>query len=487
MKPSEAAKGSRPAPERRALFGTDGIRGVANMEPMTPETALRLGRAVGHYFRTASDRRHKIVIGKDTRLSGYMLETALASGLCSMGVDPLLVGPMPTPGVAFLTRSLRADAGVAISASHNPFEDNGMKFFGPDGFKLPDDAEATIEELMVGTDIDRMRPTAGGIGRAFRIDDAVGRYNEFLKNVVPRDLTFDGLRIVVDTSHGAAYRIAPTVLGELGADVVAIGNQPDGINITEGCGSLHTDVLCERVLREGADLGIALDGDADRAILVDEQGEIVDGDRLLAILALDLHARGRLRKNTVVATVMSNLGLEVALRDRGISMVRTAVGDRYVVERMRADGLNFGGEQSGHIVNLDSSTTGDGLMTALSTISLLVERRTSLSMLRDCMTVYPQRLVNLRVRDRRELSGVAAVSDAIHSAEAALGDRGRVLVRYSGTELLARVMVEGENAEVVDLHVEAIAEAIRGVIGSDRPPQPAAAPARIEPRERLGS
>jgi phosphoglucosamine mutase len=359
-----------------------------------------------------------------------------------------------------------------------------MKFFGPDGFKLPDDAEATIEELMAGTEVDRLRPTAGGIGRAFRIDDAVGRYNEFLKNVVPRDLTFDGLRIVVDTSNGAAYRIAPTVLGELGADVISIGNQPDGININEGCGSLHTDVLCERVLREGADLGIALDGDADRAILVDEQGEILDGDRLMAILAMDLHARGKLKKNTLVATVMSNLGLEVALRDKGIGMVRTAVGDRYVVERMRADGFNFGGEQSGHIVNLESSTTGDGLITALSVVALLAERAVSLSTLRDCLTVYPQRLVNLRVRERRDLATVAAVSDAIRSAESALGDRGRVLVRYSGTELLARVMVEGESADVVDVHVEAIAEAIRDAIGSDRPAKPAT-PTRLEQRERL--
>jgi phosphoglucosamine mutase len=472
MKPGEAVKTSTTPVERRALFGTDGVRGVANMEPMTPETVLRLGRAVGHYFRTASDRRHKIVIGKDTRLSGYMLETALASGLCSMGVDPLLVGPMPTPGIAFLTRSLRADAGVAISASHNPFEDNGIKFFGPDGFKLPDDAEATVEALMAGTEIDRLRPTAGGIGKAYRIDDAVGRYNEFLKNVVPRELTFDGLRIVVDTSNGAAYRIAPTVLQELGADVIAIGNQPDGININEGCGSLHTDVLCERVLREGADMGIALDGDADRAILVDELGEIVDGDRILAILALDLHARGRLKKNTVVATVMSNLGLEVALRERGIGMVRTAVGDRYVVERMRADGFSFGGEQSGHIVNLDSATTGDGMITALSIVSLVVERGLSLSVLRDCMTVYPQRLINLRVRERRDLSVLPGVAEAIRIAEASLGDRGRVLVRYSGTELLARVMVEGESSDLVDGHAESIANAIRGVLGTDRPSQP---------------
>jgi phosphoglucosamine mutase len=465
----EALRSVRVAPERRRLFGTDGIRGVANMEPMTPETVLRLGRAVGHYFQTSGERRHKIVIGKDTRLSGYMIETALASGLCSMGVDPLLVGPMPTPGIAFLTRSLRADAGVAISASHNPFEDNGIKFFGPDGFKLPDDAEAAIEELMSGGEIDRVRPIAGGIGRAFRIDDAIGRYNESLKGVVARDLTFDGLRIVVDTAHGAAYRIASTVLNELGAEVVAIGNHPDGLNINEGCGSLHVDVLRERVMREGADLGVALDGDADRAILVDEVGGIVDGDRLMAILALDLQARGRLRKNTVVATVMSNLGLEATLRERGIEMVRTAVGDRYVVERMRAEGYNFGGEQSGHIVNLDAGTTGDGMVTALSVIAILAERRIALSELADCMQVYPQRLINLRVRERRELDSLPVVAAAIRGAQSDLGPRGRVLVRYSGTELVARVMVEGEDASIVETHAHAIADAIRGALGSPSP------------------
>jgi phosphoglucosamine mutase len=462
----EAVKSVRPAvAEERKLFGTDGIRGVANQEPMTPETVLRLGRAVGHYFQTSGDRRHKIVIGKDTRLSGYMIETALASGLCSMGVDPLLVGPMPTPGIAFLTRSLRADAGVAISASHNPFEDNGIKFFGPDGFKLPDDAEASIEALMTGGQIDRVRPIAGGIGKAFRIDDAIGRYNEFVKAVVPRDLTFDGLRIVVDAAHGAGYRIAPTVLAELGAEVIAIGDDPDGININDGCGSLHLDVLRERVLREGADLGIALDGDADRVLLVDESGEIVDGDRILAILALDLQARGRLRKNTVVATVMSNLGLEVMLRERGIEMVRTAVGDRYVVERMRADGFNFGGEQSGHIVNLDVSTTGDGLATALAIVAIVADRGVTLSSLRDCMTVFPQRLINLRVRERPDLTSLPAVADAIRGAESVLGERGRVLVRYSGTELLARVMVEGEDHDTVESHARAIADAIQRTLG----------------------
>ncbi len=449
----------------RKLFGTDGIRGVANAEPMTPESILRLGRAVGRYFQTASDRRHKIVIGKDTRISGYMIETALASGLCSMGVDPLLVGPMPTPGIAFLTGSLRADAGVAISASHNPFEDNGIKFFGPDGFKLPDSAEAAIEQLVFGDEIDRMRPTAGGIGKAYRIDDADGRYNEFLKNVVPRDLSFDGLRIVVDTSNGAAYRIAPTVLRELGADVVAIGNTPDGLNINEGCGALFTDLLCERVRREGADLGIALDGDADRAILVDELGEIVDGDRALGILALDMKRDGRLNKNTLVATVMSNLGLEIGLKKQGITMLRTPVGDRYVVERMRKDNLNLGGEQSGHIVSMDHSTTGDGMITALAIASIMVRRAEPLSELKQCFETYPQILINLKVREKKEFSSIPSIDSAIKAVESALGARGRVLVRYSGTETLARVMVEGEDADAVENHAQAIAAAIQESLG----------------------
>ena len=460
-----AAESAETRPAQRQLFGTDGIRGVANREPMTPESILRLGRAVGRYFQTSGDRRHKIVIGKDTRLSGYMIETALASGLCSMGVDPLLVGPMPTPGIAFLTGSLRADAGVAISASHNPFDDNGIKFFGPDGFKLADEAEAAIEDLVFSDEIDRMRPTAAGIGKAFRIDDAEGRYNEFIKKAVPADLAFDGIRVVVDTSNGAAYRIAPHVFEELGADVVAIGNTPDGININDGCGSLFPDLLAERVRREGADVGVALDGDADRVILVDELGELVDGDHVMAILAVDMHARAALRRSTVVGTVMSNIGLEVALRDRGISLVRTDVGDRYVVERMRQDGCNLGGEQSGHIINLDHTTTGDGLSTALQVISIIAATDKPLSELKEVFTRFPQQLINLRVREKANLSGLAGVVDAIKCAEDLLGDRGRVLVRYSGTEPLARVMVEGDDQSSVDAHAQSIADAIQAEIG----------------------
>ncbi len=444
----------------RKLFGTDGIRGVANQGPMTPEAILRLGRAVGRHFQTSGERRHKVVIGKDTRLSGYMVETALASGLCSMGVDVLLVGPMPTPGIAFLTPSLRADAGVAISASHNPFDDNGIKFFGPDGFKLPDQDEAHIEKLVFGDEIDRVRPTAGGIGKAFKLDDAGGRYSVFVKNVVPKGRTLDGLRIVVDCANGAAHRIAPMVLDELGADVTAIGVEPDGININDGCGALHTELLRERVVREGADLGIALDGDADRTIMVDELGQEVDGDHMMAILAIGLHKAGRLIEDTVVGTVMSNLGLELALRQTDISLVRTPVGDRHVVERMRQHGFNLGGEQSGHIVCLDHTTTGDGLITALSVVTALLEAGRPLSELKSVVTKCPQSLLNVRVKEKRKLSEVPRVADAIRAAESVLGDSGRVLVRYSGTEALARVMVEGQEAALVDAQARMIADAV---------------------------
>ena len=449
----------------RKLFGTDGVRGVANIDPMTPETILRLGRAVGRYFQTSGERRHKIVIGKDTRISGYMIETALSSGLCSMGVDVLLVGPMPTPGIAFLTRSLRADAGVAISASHNPFEDNGIKFFGPDGFKLADVAEQEIESLMDGSEIDRVRPTAGGIGKAFRIDDATGRYNVFLKTVVPRELTLDGLRIVVDCANGAAYRVAPAVLAELGAEVISLGVTPDGFNINDDCGALHTDSLRQRVLREGASVGLALDGDADRAILIDELGEEVDGDHVMAILACAMAEHGQLAKSTVVGTVMSNLGLEVALRDHHIHLERAAVGDRYVVERMREGGFNLGGEQSGHIICLDHATTGDGITTALAVLSIVQKSGSRLSELKTVLRKFPQTLINLRVKQKPDLSTVAGVAAAVREAEGALGDRGRVLVRYSGTEPLARVMVEGEAAETVSEYARRIAAAIETHLG----------------------
>ncbi|MFQ5477240.1 MAG: phosphoglucosamine mutase [Candidatus Binatia bacterium] len=451
--------------DERKLFGTDGVRGVANMEPMTPETILRLARAVGRHFHTAGSHRHKIVIGKDTRISGYMIETALASGLTSMGVDVLLVGPMPTPGIAFLTRSLRADAGVAISASHNSFEDNGIKFFGPDGFKLANEAEKQIEALMSGHEIDRMRPTAGGIGKARRVDDADGRYNVFLKQVVPRESTLESLRIVIDCANGAAYRVAPMILAELGAEVITIGDHPDGFNINADCGALHTEMLRERVLREGADLGIALDGDADRVIMVDELGEEVDGDHMLAILAVAMQRRTTLRQSTVVGTVMSNLGLELALKEHGIALRRTAVGDRYVSECMAGGGFNLGGEQSGHIINLDYSTTGDGMISALSIIVALQEAGTPLSQLKSIVTKCPQVIVNIKVKEKPDLSALRPVVAAIEGAEKSLGGRGRVVVRYSGTEPLARVMVEGEGSDEVSEHARTIAAAIEESLG----------------------
>jgi phosphoglucosamine mutase len=448
----------------RRLFGTDGVRGIANVEPMTSETALRLGRAVA-YVSKRSLRRHKILIGKDTRLSGYMLEQAMASGICSMGVDVLLVGPLPTPGIAFLTRTLRADAGVVISASHNPFQDNGIKFFSPAGFKLPDELEAEIEHLVVSDSIDALRPTATEIGKAFRIDDAVGRYNVFAKNTFPRHLTLDGITIAVDCAHGAAYKVAPEVLEELGARVIPLGVDPNGENINLAAGALHPENLQHAVRIGGAQVGIALDGDADRCILVDEQGEVVDGDEILAILATELYARGQLARDTLVATVMSNLGLHTALRARGIDVVTTPVGDRYVVEEMVKGGFNLGGEQSGHIVFLDHNTTGDGLVTALAVLTLLVEKGEPLSTLRRAMTRFPQVLVNLRVASKPDVRTLPAVARTIEEAEQALGERGRVLVRYSGTEALLRVMIEGEREPQIRALAERIVDAARDAIG----------------------
>ncbi|MFN8543445.1 MAG: phosphoglucosamine mutase [Candidatus Binatia bacterium] len=447
--------------EGRRLFGTDGVRGIANVEPMTSETALRLGRALA-YVAKRQPHRHRVLIGKDTRLSGYMLETAMASGICSMGVDVLLVGPLPTPGIAFLTRSQRADAGVVISASHNPFQDNGIKFFSNAGFKLPDDTEAEIERLVVSDSIDALRPTATEIGKAFRIDDAVGRYNVFAKSTFPRHLTLDGLTIALDCGNGAAYRVAPEVLEELGARVIPLGVDPDGENINHNCGALHPGALQAAVRASGAHLGIALDGDADRAIFVDDHGDVVDGDEIMAMLAAELDARGGLKQRTLVATVMSNLGLHVCMRERGIAVVTTPVGDRYVVEAMLKGGHNLGGEQSGHVVFLDHNTTGDGLITALAVLALVVERERPLSELRRLMTRFPQVLVNVRVAERRDLGTLPAVQAAIRSAEAALGDRGRVLVRYSGTEPLLRIMLEGEH----EAHIRTLAETIAGEVRS---------------------
>ncbi len=451
--------------ERRRLFGTDGVRGTANVDPMTSEMALRLGRALAHVSKR-SPHRHKILIGKDTRLSGYMLETAMASGICSMGVDVLLVGPLPTPGIAFLTRSLRADAGVVISASHNPFQDNGIKLFSRTGFKLPDEVEAEIESLVLGDAIDALRPTRDEIGKAFRIDDANGRYNVFAKSTFPRQLTLDGLIVAVDCGHGAAYKVAPEVLEELGARVVALGVDPDGQNINREAGALHPRHLQAAVRASGAHVGIALDGDADRAILVDEHGELVDGDAVMALLATQLQERGELQRGTLVATVMSNLGLHVAMRERQIAVVTTPVGDRYVVEEMLRGGYNLGGEQSGHVVFLDYNTTGDGLITGLAVLALMVESGRPLSELRRVMRRFPQVLENLTVTSKPDVETLPAVAAAIRHAERELGDRGRVLVRYSGTEPLLRVMVEGEREPAIRRLADDIVAAARTAIGA---------------------
>ncbi len=448
----------------KKLFGTDGVRGVANQDPMTSEMAMRIGRAAAHIFRE-SGRQHRIVIGKDTRLSGYMIESALTSGLCSMGIDVLLVGPVPTPGIAFLTRSLRADAGVVISASHNPYEDNGIKFFGRDGFKLPDETEQKMEELIFSGAIDAVRPTASQIGKAYRIDDAIGRYNEFVKSSIPKGMDLAGLRIVLDCANGAAYKIAPRILTELGADIISLYDHPNGMNINQGCGSLHPEVISRAVAANGAQVGIAFDGDADRVILCDEQGAVVDGDVLMAICALKMMQEGRLKHNTLVATVMSNLGLELAMKNAGGNLVRAAVGDRYVMEKMIEGGYNLGGEQSGHIIFLDCNTTGDGLISALQVLAIMKQTGKTLSELASCMKTFPQTLVNVKVKTRQDLSSIPEIAKRMTEIEKRLDGTGRLLVRYSGTEPKVRVMIEGENEHEIKVLAEGLAGIIREKLG----------------------
>ncbi len=430
----------------RTLFGTDGIRGTANADPMTPETALRLGQAAGIIFRRGS-YRHRVILGKDTRLSGYMIESALVSGFLSAGMDVMLVGPMPTPAVAMLTRSLRADLGVMISASHNPFEDNGIKLFGPGGFKLSDEQEGEIEALMRGDLAGRLAAPAD-LGRASRLNDAAGRYVESAKASFPRGLRLDGLKIVVDCANGAAYKVAPTALWELGAEVIRIGCEPDGTNINRGVGSTVPAHLCAAVLTSGADLGIALDGDADRLILSDERGQIVDGDQVLALIARAWKRDGRLTGGAVVATVMSNLGLERFLAGEGLSLIRTGVGDRYVAERMRETGCNVGGEQSGHMILSDFATTGDGLVAALQVLAVIVESRRRASEVTRVFDRLPQLLRSVRFTGVSPL-GAPELKAATADAEARLGDRGRLLLRQSGTEKVIRVMAEGEDESLV--------------------------------------
>lgn len=448
----------------KKLFGTDGIRGIANKYPMTTEMAMQLGRAAAFVFKH-KDRRSRIVIGKDTRLSGYMIENALAAGICSMGVDVLLVGPLPTPGIAFITASMRADAGVVISASHNPYQDNGIKFFARDGFKLPDEVEMKIEELIFSERLDKLRPTAEEVGKAFRVDDAAGRYIVFLKNTFPREMDLTGLKIVLDCAHGAAYRVAPAVLEELGAEVVALGVNPDGTNINSNCGSTAPEVVSNAVRDQGADLGIALDGDADRCIFIDERGKEVDGDHIMAICGIDMMKRDALKKNVVVATVMSNMGLDIALRKVGVQVVKTAVGDRYVVEEMRRHGYCFGGEQSGHMIFMDHNTTGDGMITALQVLAILKKSGKPLSEMASVMRSLPQILINVKVRERVPLDKFPELEQLVADVQKMLGDSGRVLIRYSGTEPLMRIMLEGEDQDEISSMANQIAQLVRETIG----------------------
>jgi phosphoglucosamine mutase len=441
----------------RKLFGTDGIRGKANVEPMTAETALRVAMAAGHRF-TRGDHRHLVVIGKDTRLSNYMLEPAMQAGFTAMGMDVVLVGPMPTPAVAMLTRSLRADLGVMISASHNLYEDNGIKLFGPDGYKLSDEVEEEIEGLIENGLLDHLA-AASGLGRARRLEDAQGRYIEFVKYTFPRGLRLDGLKIVVDCANGAAYKVAPRVFHELGADVVPMAIEPNGTNINQECGATSPVALQQQVVAHGADLGVALDGDADRIILCDEHGEVIDGDQVMAVIARSWQSAGRLTGGGVAATVMSNLGLERYLETIGLSLQRAKVGDRYVLEQMRAGGYNLGGEQSGHIILSDHSTTGDGLIAALQVLAAKVESAQPMSELARVFTPYPQILRNVPLNGADAMED-GAVKTAVAAGEARLGDDGRILIRPSGTEPVIRVMAEGLDEAVVSAVVDEIAGAI---------------------------
>jgi phosphoglucosamine mutase len=457
-----------PAPRGEArLFGTDGVRGVANLDPMTPEIALKIGQAAVSVACKGLKHPPRVLIGKDTRLSGYMIETALASGICSMGGDVMLSGPIPTPAVAHLTTSMRADLGIVISASHNPFQDNGIKIFGRDGFKLDDDLEAQIEGIVRGRVPLPARKTGPGIGQAFKVDDARGRYVAFAKNTFPRTISLEGLTLVIDAAHGAAYRVAPAVFAELGASVRSIGVQPDGVNINEGVGALHPDKARAEVVRSSAHMGIALDGDADRVILIDEHGQVIDGDSVLAMCALELAETGLLRKSTVVATVMSNLGLERALAERKIKLVRTAVGDRNVVDAMRQGGLNLGGEQSGHLVFLDHASTGDGIVAALQVLALMIRKEKPLSELAaQAMVRVPQVLLSVTLPRRRPIEEMKKLQAVMRSVSRALGRRGRILVRWSGTEPKLRVMIEGENESVIREQAASLIEAARRDFGA---------------------
>jgi len=457
---------------QRKIFGTDGVRGTANIEPVTAETALKLGRAAGHVFKNLQSQsrgrgRHKIVVGKDTRLSGYMLENAVSSGILSMGVDVLFIGPLPTPGVAYVTRSLRADAGIVITASHNPYDDNGIKFFRADGYKLEQKIEREIEDLVFTGGIETIRPTADEIGKAVRIDDALGRYIEHAKASFPRGMTLEGLRIVVDCAHGAAYKSTPCVLRELGAEVIAYGNQPDGKNINQDCGSMHPAMMCQKIWEHRADVGIAHDGDADRVLLSDEQGKLVDGDDILAIAGLDLLAQGLLAEKTVVATAMSNAGLDTAIRAAGGNVIRTAVGDKNVIDEMLRNGFNFGGEQSGHMIFRDYSSTGDGLVCALQILRIMRAHGRPLSRLAQCWTRFPQVVTNILVREKRPFEELDGLNQLVNEAESELkSDGGRIFLRYSGTEPKARLLLEARDPALLDKWTRKISDVIKRHVGA---------------------
>jgi len=444
---------------RDKLFGTDGLRGRVNEYPMTPDVALRLGLAVGQLFRNG-DRRHKVLIGKDTRLSGYVFETALTSGFCAIGMDVLLVGPMPTPAISFLTRNMRCDLGVVISASHNPFCDNGIKFFDHEGFKLADELEDTIAAQTLATNPAWDFPAPERVGRAHRIVDARGRYIVYLKNTFPREMNLTGMKIVLDCANGAAYACAPQVFEELGAEVIPIGVNPDGVNINAGCGSLHPDKVARKVREVGADIGLALDGDADRLIVVDEQGRVLDGDQIMALCARDMLEQGRLTGGMLVATVMSNMALEIFMQANGCRLLRTPVGDRYVVEAMRREGAVFGGEQSGHLIFMEHSTTGDGTLAALQLLRIMCKENKPLSLLAHLLEPFPQVMINVPVACKTPFESLPEVGAAVARVEAELGGRGRVLLRYSGTEHKARVMVEGENEDKVRQYAADVAAVV---------------------------
>ncbi|MEI7533857.1 MAG: phosphoglucosamine mutase [Verrucomicrobiae bacterium] len=454
------------------IFGTDGVRGTANIEPVTAETALKLGRAAAHVFKNLETQargrgKHKIVIGKDTRLSGYMLENAISSGILSMGVDVLFIGPLPTPGVAYATRSLRADAGIVITASHNPYTDNGIKFFRADGYKLDDKIEGEIENLVFSGAIEKVRPSSEQIGKAVRIDDALGRYIEFAKSSFPKGLTLEGVKIVLDCGHGAAYKASPCVLRELGAEVIVYGNTPDGKNINENCGSMHPETMCRKVVEHCAHIGIAHDGDADRVLLCDEKGNLIDGDDIMAIAALEMLAEKTLAKKTLVSTVMSNAGLEAAIKKAGGKMLRTGVGDKLVIDEMLRSGYNFGGEQSGHLIFRDHGTTGDGLVAALQVLRILKTKQIPLSKLAQCWTRFPQLVTNVKVREKKPFDQLTGVKQFVADAEKELSAQGgRLLLRYSGTEPKVRLLVEGRDPKTLAAWSKKICGAIQKQIGS---------------------